>query len=101
MNEGDKVAGDELELGEHELTVGSGDATDTATFTVVASPKGLAHLVATAGSPTDQFRMTVLRQVLDERWAQVARTVELNSRQYGDELSARIAGDARALAAGD
>ena len=101
VNEGDRVAGDDLALGEHELAVGSGDATDTATFTVIASPRGLAHLVATAGSPIDQFRLNVLRQVLEEHWAQVARTVELNSRQFGAELSALIAGDARALAAGD
>jgi glycerophosphoryl diester phosphodiesterase len=98
-SEGDRVAADDLGLGAHEVAVGAGDATGTATFSIVASRKGLAHVVATAGSPSDAFRMTVLRQVLAERWEQVARTVELNSRQYGAELSALIAGDARALAA--
>ena len=77
VEEGDLIEADALELGEHEVTLGAGEATDTATFTVVASQAGLMHLAGTKGSPSDSFRMTVLRQVLDERWAQVARTVEL------------------------
>jgi hypothetical protein len=63
---------------------------------VIASPAGLAHLVATADG-SDSVRLKLLRDVFDERWRDFVRTVERHRREIGRELSEQLIGDAEEL----
>jgi glycerophosphoryl diester phosphodiesterase len=98
VDEGDVVRADDLALGEHTVTVEAGGETGAAAFEVIASPTGLAHLVATADRISDRLRVKLLEQVLDARWSNFVRTVEQNQRELGRELSELLIGDAAELA---
>ena len=93
VEEGAHVPIDELELGEHVVTAGDAESQ----FEVVASPAGLAHVVATAGRTSASLRVLLLRAVLDRDWGRVIRLVERNEGELGRRLSRLIARDAAAL----
>jgi glycerophosphoryl diester phosphodiesterase len=93
VEEGAHVAVDALALGEHVVVAGEASST----FSVVASPAGLAHVVATAGRPGAALRIQLLRAVLDRDWGRVIRLAEREEAELGRGLSRLIARDAAAL----
>jgi glycerophosphoryl diester phosphodiesterase len=97
VDEGDPVPVDELDLGEHVIAVRADGESAESRFEVVASPTGLAHVVATAGRFDDSLRLQLLREVLDRDWGRVIVLAERNEREIGRRLARLIARDAAAL----
>jgi glycerophosphoryl diester phosphodiesterase len=97
VEEGAPVPVDELELGEHVVAVTADDESGEARFEIVASPTGLAHVIATAGRYDDALRLQLMRAVLDRAWSRVITLAERNEQALGRRLSRLIARDAAAL----
>jgi glycerophosphoryl diester phosphodiesterase len=97
VEEGDPVPADELALGEHVVALRADGESGEATFQVVASPTGLAHVVATAGRFGASLRLQLMRAVLDRDWGRVIALAERNERELGRRLARLIARDAAAL----
>ena len=97
VEEGHVVRADELALGEHTVAVTADGESAEASFEVVPSPAGLAHLVSSRGEFGDSLRLSLLRSVLNGAWGQVQRTAERNAEEIGQPLAGMIAGDAAAL----
>jgi glycerophosphoryl diester phosphodiesterase len=97
VEEGQVVRADELERGEHVIAVQADGESAEARFEVVASARGLAHLVSSAGDFDASLRLRLLRMVLDRQWRAVIATVERHEDEIGQPLADRIAGDAAVM----
>jgi glycerophosphoryl diester phosphodiesterase len=97
VEEGAAVPVESLPLGEHVVAVTADGASGESRFAVVASPTGLAHVVATAGRFDDALRIQLMRAVLERDWGRVIRLAERNEVAIGRALARLIARDAAAL----
>jgi glycerophosphoryl diester phosphodiesterase len=97
VEEGTVLRADELSRGEHAVEVTADGESSEARFDVVASVRGLSHLVSSAGDFDASLRLRLLRMVLDREWRAVIATVQRHEDEIGEELADLIAGDASAM----
>jgi glycerophosphoryl diester phosphodiesterase len=97
VEEGAVLDADELERGEHVVAVTADGESAESRFEVIASVRGLSHLVSSAGDFDASLRLRLLRMVLDRQWRAVITTVERHEEEIGEELADRIADDAAAM----
>jgi hypothetical protein len=97
VEEGTVLDADELSRGEHVVAVTADGESAESRFEVIASVRGLSHLVSSAGDFDATLRLRLLRMVLDRQWRAVIATVERHEDEIGEELAGLIAGDASAM----
>ena len=97
VEEGAVLRANELARGEHVLALTADGESAEARFEVIASVRGLAHLVSSAGDFDSTLRLRLLRMVLDRQWRLLIATVERHEDEIGPELAGLIAEDASAM----
>jgi glycerophosphoryl diester phosphodiesterase len=100
------VRADELALGSHTVTLTTASAsgasrTATASFTVVPSATGLAHLVAVNRGIPNELRPALLAEVVNHRWDRLTRLLAQHEGELGESAAERLGAETAALLAAE
>lgn len=106
IEDGALVRADELALGSHSVSVvvtsaSGAQQTATASFNVVPSVAGLAHLVAVNRGIPNELRPALLAEVVGHRWGRLQRLLAQHDGQLGESAAERLGAETAALLAAE